>query len=270
MTTEDHEPITYKDKQLIQLIISQPSLTNSQTAKLLGVSKQAVSDRKKRLVDEGIIENYIFWNVVPKRELTKTFEIIVEGADPSQVEELTNYLIQNRKVAFVWLAYDGGVVSGVIVTDQENLFIKILRNEFPFVKSVKLQPIEFRKFLGQHIALKSSDERSLHEIVCRKVRELSRKKSVDALLFFAEPKNATINIVVLRNKRFHRHATMTFSDKIVDNTYVHILYGTYEILKGMVNNRRKRIWTRKLRIAFTRNKQEERRLKYLLRLARHV
>jgi len=270
MTTEDHEPITEKDKQLIQLIISQPTLTNSQIAKLLGVSKQAVSERRKRLENEGIIRKYVFWDITHKLWLTKAFEIIVAGADDSQIEELINYLTQNWKVAFVWLYRKGGTVSGVILTDQENLFVNIIKNEFPFVKSIRLQSVEFRKFLGQHIVWKRKDERSLLEITYKVCRELSKRKRVDALLFFIEPQSGMVNLVVLRNRRFHRDVTMTFSDKILDNTHIHIRYGTYEILKEMVNNKRERRWIRKLRIAFTRNKHEERRIKYLLRLARHI
>jgi DNA-binding Lrp family transcriptional regulator len=268
MTAEDHEPIMEKDKQLIQLIISQPTLTNSQIAKLLGVSKQAVSERRKRLENEGIIRKYVFWGVAPK--LTKAFEVVVAGAHDSQIEELINYLIQNWKVAFVWLSGRREAVSGVILTDQESLFMNIIRNEFPFVKSIRLQSVEFRKFLGQHIVCKRKDERSLQEITYKECRDLSKRKSVDALLFFIEPQSGMVNLVVLRNKRFHRDVTMTFSDKILDNTHVHIRYGTYEILKEMANNKRERRWIRKLRIAFTRNKHEERRVKYLLRLARHI
>jgi len=270
MTAEDHEPIMEKDKQLIQLIISQPTLTNSQIAKLLGVSKQAVSERRKRLENEGIIQKYVFWNVAPKLRLTKAFEIIVAGADDSEIAELINYLIQNWKVAFVWLSGRGEAVSGVILTDQENLFIKIIRNEFPFVKSIRLQSVEFRKFLGQHIVWKRKGDGSLQEIAYKECRELSKRKSVDALLFFTEPQSGTVNLVVLRNKRSHKDVTMTSSDKILDNTHVHIRYGTYKILKEMVSNKRERRWIRKLGIAFTKNKHEEQRLKYLLRLARHV
>jgi len=71
MSTEDHEPISEKDRQLIQMIINQPALANAQIARLLDVSRQAVSERRKKLEDEGIIQNYVFWNIVPRLELTK-------------------------------------------------------------------------------------------------------------------------------------------------------------------------------------------------------
>jgi len=269
MPTEDHEPISEKDRQLIQMIINQPDLANAQIARLLGVSRQAVSERRKKLEDEGIIQNYVFWNIVPRLELTKEFEVLIGDVYDSQIEELVDYLLHNWKVAFVWSS-SRRTISGIILTDQEKLFVKVLRDEFPFIRRVRLRRVEFKKFLGQRIVTKRRDERSLHEVAYKELARLSKRKSADTLLFSAEPKSATINIVVLRNKRSHRFDAMTFSDKIFNNTYVHTCYGTYEILKEMVNDKRKRNWIRALRIAFTRNKRQERRLKYLLRLARHI
>jgi hypothetical protein len=63
---------------------------------------------------------------------------------------------------------------------------------------------------------------------------------------------------------------LTSTDKILNRTYVHIDYGTYEILKKMMHNRRERRWIRNLQIIFTKDNREERRIKYLLRLAKHI
>lgn len=269
MEIEEHEAITEKDEQLIKLMICQPSLTSSQIAKLLGVSKQAVSSRRKKLEDEGVIQNYVFWNIASKQELTKAFEIDVRGALNSQVEELINYLVQNWKVALVWLSSHENV-CGMILTDKEKTFIKVVKNEFPFIKDIKIQPIRFRKFLGQEIKLKAKDEKDLEMTLCDQVKELSKIKSVDAILYLTEPERATVNLVVLRNKRFHKHETAIYSDKIFNDIKVHISYATYEILKEMAKKRRKRDWIRKLKIAFARDRWNEKRLKYLLRVTRHI
>ncbi|MEM3641919.1 MAG: winged helix-turn-helix domain-containing protein, partial [Candidatus Bathyarchaeia archaeon] len=258
------------DRQLIQLIISNPTLTNVQIAKLLGISKQAVSERRKRLEEEGIIQNYVFWNIVPKLSLTKQFEIVVKNVEGSQVQEVTNYLIHNWKVAFVWILNDRKTISGIILTNQEKLFKDIVKDEFPFVESIKLQPIEFKKFLGQQVLRQKKDERSLYEVANKEITKLSKKKSVNALLFSTNPKDSSVEIVVLRGKRFHKNAKMTFLDKIFNNAYVHIGYGTYGILKEIMKNKKERKRIRKLQIAFCRNKQEERKIKYLLRLAKHI
>jgi DNA-binding Lrp family transcriptional regulator len=270
MLNEDREPITEKDKQLIKLIISDPTLTNVQIAKLLGISKQAVSERRKKLEDEGIIQNYVFWNIVPKHGFTKLFEIFFGDADENQIQEVTNYLIHNWKVAFVWVSNERRAVSGIILTDQENLFKNIIKDEFPFIKNIKLQPIEFKKFLGQQILSQKKDERSLHEVAYKELTKLSKRKSVNALLLSTNPRDSSVEIVALREKRFHRGAKMTFLDKISNNTYIHIRYGTYEMLKEMMNNRKERQQIRKMQIVFARSKQEERRIKYLLRLAKHI
>lgn len=46
---ENREAITERDRQLIELIISQPTLTDAKIAKLLGITRQAVNERRKRL-----------------------------------------------------------------------------------------------------------------------------------------------------------------------------------------------------------------------------
>jgi DNA-binding Lrp family transcriptional regulator len=261
--------LTERDRQLVQLLIENPNLTNAQIARLLGVSKQAVSERRKKLEDEGVIRRYVFWNVAPRLRLTKEFGIVVKGADDKQVNELIDYLLHNWRVAFAWVAESKGVVSGVILTDQENSFVKVLRDEFPFIKNIKLRSIEFKKFLNKRIVTEKKNANRLHEIALKEASRLSRMKSVDVILFSSEHGNA-VNLVVLRNKRFHTYPAMASLDKISDKTYVHILYGTYEILKKMVHNQREREWIRNMRIIFARNNRTERRIKYLLRLARHI
>jgi hypothetical protein len=262
--------LTERDRQLVQLLIENPNLTNAKIARLLGVSKQAVSERRKKLEYEGVIQRYVFWNIAPKLRLTKEFEIVVKGADDKQINELIDYLVSNWKVAFAWVTEDQSAVSGVILTDQETSFIKVLRDDFPLIKDISLRPIEFKKFLNKRIVTKKKGADRLWEIASREASRLSKRKSVDAILFSAEPHSNSLNLVVLRNKRFHAHPTMTSSDKISDRTYVHIHFGTYEILKTMTHNKRERNWIRNLRVVFARNNREERRIKYLLRLARHI
>ena len=269
-TSRYHESLTERDRQLVQLLIENPNLTNAKIARLLGVSKQAVSERRKKLEDEGVIQRYVFWNVASKLRLTKEFEIVVKGADDKQINELIDYLVHNWKVAFAWVTEGQSAVSGVILTDQETSFIEVLRDEFPFIRDVALRPIEFKKFLNKRIVTEKKDADRLWEIALREASRLSKRKSVDAVLFSAEPHGNSLNLVVLRNKRFHAYPTMTSFDKICDKTYVHILFGTYEILKKMMHNRRERSWIRNLRVIFARNNREERRIKYLLRLAQHI
>lgn len=57
---------------------------------------------------------------------------------------------------------------------------------------------------------------------------------------------------------------------MVDGVCIHIRYGTYEILRKMLSNKKERKWIRNLKVAFARNKQKERQIKYLIRLARHI
>ena len=267
---ENQEAITERDRQLIELIISQPSLTDAKIAKLLGITRQAVNERRKRLEREGIIQRYVFWNIAPKLGLTKLFDIVTKDASYSQTEELIDYLVHNWKVAFTWISNSGKVISGIILTDKEEIFTKILKNEFPFIRKIEIKPVEFRKFLGQRIKRKIGNKIDLEAIAYKEFRKLSQIKSVEALLFYTDPQNAIIHMVVLRNKRFHRSISMTSTHKMIDGVCIHIRYGTYEILREMLSNKKERKWIRNLKVAFARNKQKERQIKYLIRLARHI
>jgi len=268
-STDSLESATEKERQLIQLLIEQPMLTNAQIARKLGVSRQAVSERRKKLEREGIIRRYVYWNIVPKLGLTRYFEIIVDDAQERKIEELTEYLISNWKVSLVWLSSQK-TVSGIILTDQENHFTKIIRDEFPFVRDIKLLPIQFKKFFDQRILAERKSSKRLHEIAKEEAMKLSTKKSVGTILFATDPQTNSICLIVLKNRRFHPYASMTSADKMFENTYVHINYGTYEILKEMMYNKRKKDLVRSLGIIFARNNSEERRIRRLLRLAHHI
>lgn len=264
------ESTTEKDRRLIQLLIEHPTMTNAKIAKLLGVSRQAVSQRRKKLEQDGTIKSYVFWNIVPKLELIKEFEIFIKDASDRRIEELIDYLVHNWKVAFAWLCEGRKSVSGLILTEKETSFVNVVRNEFPFVGDVRLSPIKFKKFLGQRIVIERKNVNRLHEIAYTETLRLSKRKSVSVVLLSTEPQTNSLNLVVLRNKRFHPYSTMTSTDKICDNNYVHIRYGTYEILKKMIYSRGQRRWIRTLRILFARNNRDERRIRYLLRLAQHI
>ncbi len=268
-STDSPESVTEKDRQLIQLLIEQPTLTNAQIARKLRVSRQVVSERRKKLERAGVIQRYIYWNIVPKLGSTKHFEIITDGAQENEIEELTEYLISNWKVSLAWLS-GKKVISGVILTERKNLFTKIIKDEFPFVGDIKLQSIQFKKFLGQRILGKRKNRQHLHEIAKREAMKLSTKKSVEAILFSIDPKANSIHLIALKNRRFHPYAAMTSTDRMSEKTYVHINYGTCEILKEMMYNRRKSELIRNLKIIFARNNSKERRIRRLLRLARHM
>lgn len=267
--TDFTESVTEKDRQLIQLLIGQPTLTNAQIARKLGVSRQVVSERRKKLEREGVIQRYVYWNIVPKLGITKYFEIGTRGAEEEEIEELTEYLIENWKVSLAWLS-DQEAISGIILTERENLFRKIIRDEFPFVTDIKLQSIQFKKFLGQRILAKRKSRQHLHEIAKKEANNLSKKKSIEAILYSTDPETNSVHLVALKNRRFHPYAAMTSTDRMSEKTYVHIDHGTYEVLREMMRNRRKQEVVRNLKIIFARNNSNERRIRRLLRLARHI
>jgi len=268
-STDSIESVTDKDRQLIQLLIEKPMLSNAQIARKLGLSRQAVNERRKKLEREGVIQRYVYWNIVPKLGLTKHFEIIVEGAQEKEIEELTEYLISDWKVSLAWF-WGPKVVSGIIVTDHEDLFTRIIRDEFAFVRDIKLQSIQFKKFLGQRILTKKKNVHDLHDIAKKEAMKLSKKKSIEAILFATDPQTNSIHLIALKNRRFHPYAAMTLADKISENAYVHVNYGTYEMLKEMIYNKRKQGLIRSLKIVFARDDSKEQRIKRLLRLASHV
>jgi len=229
-----------------------------------------VSERRRKLENEGIIQNHIFWNIVPRVKLTKEFKITLKDANETRIKELMDYLQHNWKVAFVWTLEDRKTVSGIILTEQDTPFINVVKDEFPFVDGIKVQPALIKKFLGEKIVTERKDEQSLKELARKEAQKLSEKKSVNSVLFHSNTKDNSINLVVLRNRRFHHSSTLTSTDKILNKTYVHINYGTYEILKKMMQNRRERRWIRSLQVIYTRNNREERRIRHLLRLAKHI
>jgi len=63
--------ISEKDVTLVKLLISNPKVPLENLAKSLGVTKQALAKRKRKLEENEIIKSYLFWNVLLRFELTK-------------------------------------------------------------------------------------------------------------------------------------------------------------------------------------------------------
>jgi len=70
--------VTDRHAEMVNLLIKDPSLSLDELGAKLGVTKQAVAERKRRLEEEGFTKSFYFWNISPRFECTKRVLIEVE------------------------------------------------------------------------------------------------------------------------------------------------------------------------------------------------
>ena len=70
--------VTDRDVEMVNLLIDDPGLSLDELGTKLGVSKQAVAERKNKLEGEGFTKGFYFWNITPRFEGTKRVILKVE------------------------------------------------------------------------------------------------------------------------------------------------------------------------------------------------
>jgi len=117
--------ISEKDIALVKLLISNPKISLESLAKNLGVTKQALAKRKRKLEEKEIIKSYLFWNVLPRFELTKYFELVLESSKIEDEMKIIRKLDERWTTVIIWkIPGKKTVIAGLILTEKVEEFIE--------------------------------------------------------------------------------------------------------------------------------------------------
>jgi hypothetical protein len=113
--------ITARDVEMVNLLIREPTVSLKALGLKLGITKQAVAERKKKLEDGGFIMHYLYWNVTPRFECTK--RVCIPVSDVKQLDTIVTILDEYDPVSVVYRtnpeAYYVGTASSLTGTIDE-------------------------------------------------------------------------------------------------------------------------------------------------------
>jgi len=216
MNREYMGQVTEKDIELVNLLILHPDLALEKIGAMLGISKQAVAERKSRLEEQGFTKLFYFWNIAPRFESTIRLTAPVRNPD-AMVGPMLQILDKfNPVVAFFRTNPQGffdGTFSSLSSTISEIEAILNINDEADLVdlraqlrdigvSDFSLEPILFSRLLGEKCDITRRTPEDIRAIAEESSRDFSSQPSTKAVLY-EEAKHATdqFDMVIIRDAR---------------------------------------------------------------------
>ncbi len=209
--------VTDRDVELVNLLIENPGLSLEELGARLGITKQAVAERKRRLEEAGFTRSFYFWNVTPRFECTKRVHLRADGG-VEQVHRIVQVLDGfNPVVVFFRTAPDDffqGKAASITETIDEVEGIlhfndedeeRRLRSELGKlgITELSIEPVLFSRLLGERCDLTLAPPETVEEVARDIARQLSSNASVQAVLY-EQPDQPTdqFDLLIIRDERF--------------------------------------------------------------------
>jgi len=209
--------VTDRDIKMVSLLIGKPSLSLDELGERLGISKQAVAEKKSRLEEEGFTKSYYFWNVTPRFEGAKRVLIEIEKGS-AEISTVLDVLDRFNPIVVFFrddpeeffsgkassLAETIDQVEGILWfndEDEEEDLKSSLRNQG--ITAVTMEPVLFSRLLGEKcdITLKTPEE--VEDIATEIAKSLSSEASVQAVLYEKHEQPVDqFDLIVIRDERF--------------------------------------------------------------------
>ena len=254
--------VTGKDWLLLKMLIENPSLSDSEVAEELGVTRQSVGKRRKRLEEKGLLRRYVFLGAAYVAGLAKFFRVEVGGGE--DFEEFTRYLSSTWRVPIYWVR--GRYVEGIVLVEDAESFKRFLSDEFPSLGEVEVEPVRIAKFLSEKIETRKA---SLEGVAQAEARKESEGKGVRAVIYRVSREEKLVHIYVVKDRRCLPRGEPTYIHRVRGGVPVKVEYGTYDSLKAMLKSKLGRKRLKEFKVAYARDKGERKRISMILRLARH-
>lgn len=208
--------VTEKEVELVNLLILHPDLSLEEIGAMLGISKQAVAERKSRLEEQGFTKLFYFWNITPRFESTIRLTAPVRNPD-GIVGPLLQMLDKfNPVIAFFRTdpqSFFHGTSPSLSSTISEIEAILNVNDEAGLndlrdqlrelgVPDFSLEPILFSRLLGEKCEIARRPPKEIRVIAEESCRHFSSQPSTKAVLY-EEPKHMTdqFDMVIIRDAR---------------------------------------------------------------------
>ncbi len=209
--------VTDRDVEMVNLLIEDPSLSLEELGVRLGITKQAVAERKRRLEEAGFTKNFYFWNITPRFECTKRVFIRIDGGI-GQIDGIIRVLDSFNPIVVLFRTtpedfFQGKTnsltetideVEGILHFNDEDEEKQLrLELEELGIKEVSIESILFSRLLGEKCDLTLTTPENVEEIAGEIAQRLSSNASVQAVLY-EQPEQPTdqFDMLIIRDERF--------------------------------------------------------------------
>lgn len=209
--------VTDRDVEMVNHLIEDPGLSLEELGTRLGVTKQAIAERKKRLEEEGFVKSFYFWNITPRFEGTKRVRIQIDRG----VEKI-GLIVQlldrfNPVVVFFRTAPDDffigrapsltetiDVVEGILHfnDEEEEGRLRMDLDELG-IKESSIEPVLFSRLLGENCDLEPVSPEGVREIAKGIAQRMMSNASVQAVLCERTRRPVDqFDLLIIRDERY--------------------------------------------------------------------
>ena len=213
--------VTDRDAEMVNLLIKDPDLSLDELGAKLGVTKQAVAERKRKLEEAGFTKSFYFWNISPRFECTKRVLVKTEKGS-KQINCITDILHRfNPMVVFFRTEpeefFEGKAASvSETISEVEGILLfndeeeeKQLRVELEQIgiSNVSIEFVLFSRLLGEKCEVTLKTPEQVEDIARDVAQHLSSEASVHAVLYerYERPVDQ-FDLIVIRDERFQPKA----------------------------------------------------------------
>jgi len=197
-------------------LIENPGLSLEELGAKLGVSKQAVAERKAKLEEEGFTKSFYFWNITPRFECT--MRLVVQLRDSGPTPRSVVQLLDRFNPIVVLFRTDpegffagrarslSGTISEVeaVLNVNGEAELQSLRDGLLQIgtSNFTVQPILFSRLMGEKCDIELKSPSQIRELAEGISRRFSSQASVKAVLY-EHPRSPTdqFDIAIIRDKR---------------------------------------------------------------------
>lgn len=209
--------VTDRDVEMVNFLIKEPNLSLDELGAKLGITKQAVAERKGKLEEAGFTRSFYFWNITPRFECTKRVIIKVEKGS-TKVNRISDLLDRFNPVVVFYRTepeeFFEGKTSSITETIHEIEGILLFNNEGEEkqlkleleklgLTKVTIESILFSRLLGEKCDVTLKTPKQVEDIARDIAQQLSSEASVKAVLYEkTERPTDQFDLLIIRDERF--------------------------------------------------------------------
>jgi len=209
--------VTDRDVEMVDLLIEDPGLSLEELGARLGITKQAVAERKKRLEEAGFTKGFYFWNITPRFEGTKRVFLRVDGG-VEQIHRIVRVLDGFNPIVVFFRTepedFFQGKTSSITETINEVEGILHFNNEDEErqlrleleklgITGLSIESVLFSRLLGERCDLTLTPPEDVKKIAGDIAQRLSSNASVQAVLYEqTEQPTDQFDLLIIRDERF--------------------------------------------------------------------